>query len=41
MPLENSKSYSTEVLNLVFNLNVTIQGLKMDWILIVPFWNKR
>lgn len=40
MPLENSKSSTTEVLNLMFNLNVTMQGHKMDWILIVPFWSK-
>ena len=34
MPLEKSKSDTTEVSNLMFDLNVTMQGIKTDLVLI-------
>ena len=40
MPLEKSQSDTTEVSNLMLNLNVTMQGDKTDWIFIAAFWNK-
>ena len=40
MLLEKAKSDTTEVSNLMFNLNVTMQGVKTDWILIAALWNK-
>ena len=40
MLLEKAKSDTTEVSNLMFNLNVTMQGVKTDLILIAALWNK-
>lgn len=41
MLLEKSKSDTIEVSNLMLNLNVTMQGVKTDWIsLIAALWNK-
>ena len=40
MLLEKSNSDTTEVSNLMLNLNVTMQGVKTDWILIAALWNK-
>ena len=40
MLLEKAKSDTTEVSNLMFSLNVTMQGVKTDWILIAALWNK-